>query len=334
MMLINHTCFRIFFGVVLLSMLPLLGVAQRVVVNASIDSTAILIGEQTVIHLDVTTNKGQAVLLPVFPDTIMRGIEVIEMLKPDTSDLGNDRLQIRQDYLITSFDSSLYRLPPFLVVAGEDSAYSNSLGLKVSTLPVDVETKEIYDIKDVMKPPFVFSDYLWILWIILGIIIVTLIIVFIVLKMKGRAHVIPGIKKEPDLPPHVRALMELDELKARKLWQQGKVKDYHSKLTDALRRYIEERFNTPAPEMTSGEILNKVRNLSDADSVYDNLKQILQLADFVKFAKYNPLPDENQLSMVNAYLFINQTKKEEVTENPVPEGEETNAVINEQKQKD
>ena len=74
--------------------------------------------------------------------------------------------------------------------------------------------------------------------------------------------------------------------------------------------------------MTSGEILDIIRKQHEADSVYENLKQILNLSDFVKFAKMNPLPDENDLSMVNAYLFINQTKIEEVVTPEAAEAEE------------
>ena len=91
-------------------------------------------------------------------------------------------------------------------------------------------------------------------------------------------------------------------------------KEYYTLITDTLRKYIEERFGINAMEMTSGEILDLIRKNSEAQSVYDNLRQILQLADFVKFAKMNPLPDENDLSMMNAYLFVNQTKEEEMVE--------------------
>ena len=115
-----------------------------------------------------------------------------------------------------------------------------------------------------------------------------------------------------------QAIKELDEIKQQKLWQQGRSKEYYTLITETLRRYIVDRFDINAMEMTSGEILDIIRKQHEADSVYENLKQILNLSDFVKFAKMNPLPDENDLSMVNAYLFINQTKIEEVA---VPEAE-------------
>ena len=117
-------------------------------------------------------------------------------------------------------------------------------------------------------------------------------------------------------PPHVIALHALDHVKVEKLWQQGKEKEYFTEVTDILRKYIENRFGVNAFEMTSDEILNIVNNFMIADSSTDSLKQVLKLADLVKFAKYKPFPDENDLSLVNAYLFVNQTKKEEVVVTP------------------
>ena len=116
-------------------------------------------------------------------------------------------------------------------------------------------------------------------------------------------------------------MKELDEIKQQKLWQQGRNKEYYTLITDTLRRYIVDRFGINAMEMTSGEILDIIRKQQEANSVYESLKQIMQLSDFVKFAKMNPLPDENDLSLMNAYLFINQTKVEEI---PAP-GEGENA---------
>ena len=107
-------------------------------------------------------------------------------------------------------------------------------------------------------------------------------------------------------------LSKIDEIKQQKLWQQGLNKEYYTLITETLRRYIVERFGINAMEMTSGEILDLIHKHTDTLSVYDNLKQIMELADFVKFAKWSPLPDENDLSMMNAYLFVNQTKIVEV----------------------
>ena len=227
--------------------------AQRPLIDVAIDSAAILIGEQTTLHLTVTADKDRPVQIVIPNDTLMTGVEVLNLSKADSTEIENDRLVIKQDVLITSFDSSLYLL-------------------------------------------------------------LICVIAYIVKRIRAKKSLIPFKKEEPKLPPHEQAIKELDEIKQQKLWQQGRSKEYYTLITDTLRKYIEERFGINAMEMTSGEILELIRKNSEAQSVYDNLRQILQLADFVKFAKMNPLPDENDLSMMNAYLFVNQTKEEEMVE--------------------
>ena len=288
--------------------------AQRPLIDVAIDSAAILIGEQTTLHLTVTADKDRPVQIVIPNDTLMTGVEVLNLSKADSTEIENDRLVIKQDVLITSFDSSLYLLPPLKVIDGVDTVYSNQVALKVSTIPVNADKPEFNDIKTVWKPPFVWADYYPIIYGILLALFLICVIAYIVKRIRAKKSLIPFKKEEPKLPPHEQAIKELDEIKQQKLWQQGRSKEYYTLITDTLRKYIEERFGINAMEMTSGEILELIRKNSEAQSVYDNLRQILQLADFVKFAKMNPLPDENDLSMMNAYLFVNQTKVEEMQE--------------------
>ena len=315
---------------------PLLG--QRASAHATIQPTEILIGEQALIDLKVITPKDRVISFPVYENEIVPGIEVIAMLPPDTV-IENNVMTLNFRYVVTSFDSTLYHVPFLPIFDGTDTIFSNSFGLKVtspelsdSTLSyldkinrgetdsIDFKQLQINDIKPIRKAPFVWTDFLWILWLVLGlallIALIGLIIYFIVNKKKKGYFFKPPVV----LPAHVRAANELDKLKSGKIWQQGREKEFYSKLTDILRRYIYEREGINAMEMTSGEILNNIRQISDVDSVYDNLKQILSTADLVKFAKYKPYPDENDLSMVNAYFFVNQTKEPD----PIPTKEELN----------
>lgn len=308
--------------------------AQRTLIDVKIDSAAILIGEQTVLHLTLTTDKDKNVQLIIPGDTLMRGVEVLSFSKPDSSIIENNRLLIKQDILITSFDSALYLLPPLRVIDGPDTVYSNQVALKVSTVPVDIDNpEEFFDIKEVWKPPFVLADYYpWIFGIMIFLFLVC-VAGYIIQRLRNKKPVIPFKKEAPKLPPHEQAIKELNEIKQQKLWQQGRNKEYYTMITDTLRHYIEERFGIYAMEMTSGEILDIIKKESEADSVYENLKQILQLSDFVKFAKWTPLPDENDLSMMNAYLFVNQTKQTVIVEpdatesDKAEEGDETNSPI-------
>jgi len=296
----------------------ILSLPAQTIIRATIDSTHILIGQQTNIHLEIAADKSQILQLPLTSDYLMKGVEVLDISKIDTVDIGNNRIQMKYSYLITSFDADLYLLPPFKVIAGTDTVLSTELALKVSTLPVDTESEQFYDIKDIRKPPFVLMDYLPTVLLILAIIALVALAAYIIYRLINKKSLVPFKKEEPYIPPHIRAIKRLDAIKLEKLWQAGRMKEYHSDITETLRIYIGERFDVGAMEMTSGEILSDIKKHSDADVAYDNLKQILVLADFVKFAKYKPLPDENELSMMNAYLFVNNTKKEEVQDELKP----------------
>ena len=287
--------------------------AQQTLIDVSIDSAAILIGEQTVLHLTITTDNGKNVIVPIPNDTLMTGVEVLNIAKADTTVIDNNRLLIKQDILVTSFDSSLYLLPPFKVIDQTDTIYSNQVALKVSTIPVNIDKPEEFnDIKDTWDPPFVLADYYLLIYGVLFACFLICLIGYILKRLRNRQSIIPFKKQEPKLPPFEMAMKELDEIKQQKLWQQGRNKEYYTLLTDTLRKYMVNRFGINAMEMTSGEILELIRLESEANSSYNSLKQILELADFVKFAKLHPLPDENELSLMNAYLFVNQTKVVEV----------------------
>ncbi|MBL7893041.1 MAG: hypothetical protein JNL63_10450, partial [Bacteroidia bacterium] len=95
-----------------------------------------------------------------------------------------------------------------------------------------------------------------------------------------------------------------------KLWQEGKVKQYHSRLTDILRLYIEARFKIPALEQTSDEIMSNFRSVLIDEESKKKIKQVFLVADLVKFAKEQPLPSENELSLTNAFDFVNGTSRE------------------------
>lgn len=311
----------ILFLVVAASLMGGKAYAQKTLIDVAIDSAAILIGEQTTLRLTVTTDKDRPVQIVIPNDTLMTGVEVLNLSKPDSSEIDNNRLLIKQDVLITSFDSSLYLLPPLKVIDGVDTVYSNQVALKVSTIPVNADKPEEFnDVKDVWKPPFVWADYFPIIYGILLALFLICLIAYIIKRIRAKKSLIPFKKPEPKLPPHELAIKELDEIKQQKLWQQGRSKEYYTQITETLRKYIVDRFGINAMEMTSGEILDIIHKNTEARSVYDNLRQILGLSDFVKFAKMNPLPDENDLSLMNAYLFVNQTK---VVEAPVVKEEES-----------
>lgn len=286
---------------------------QQVSVKTSIDSSDLMIGEQTLYHIEVSGPASLHYQFPAFlGDTLVTGLGILNRGKIDTVSINSERIELKTDYLITSFDSGLYYIPPVKILAGSDTFESNNLAIKILTYDVDTTKMELFDIKGAQQPPFVLSDYF--LETLLFLLLYGLILFIIWLYLRKKYPRLKGETTAPELllPPHVVAIMELDRLKSEKVWKFGKNKKYYTELTDILRKYIERRFQFNALEMTTDEILTLFKRDKSTQSVYQNLSQILQLADLVKFAKIEPLESENELSIINSYLFVNQTKQEEV----------------------
>jgi len=285
----------------------------QTLVDVSIEVPEILIGEQTLLHLTVTADQGKRLIIPLPQQYITEGVEALQITPPDTTDIKNNRMQIKYDIVVTSFDSALYLLPPFIAIDGADTIRSNQVALKVTPPEVNLENPdEYYDIKDVWKPAFVLADYYALIYGVLFTLFLICVAGYFIQRMKKRPEKAAEVDTGPKLPPHEQAIKELQAIRERKLWQQGRNKDYYTEVTDTLRRYISARYGTPTMERTSSEILEIMRNEEPHNKeVYDTLKQVLHLSDFVKFAKLVPNPDENELSMFNANLFVEKTKREE-----------------------
>ena len=291
--------------------------AQQVKVKASIDSTHMLIGDQMKLILEIEKPKDMDIQFPVVPDTMSSHIEVVNRLPVDTITMDDkDREKLSQSILISSFDSGSHVIPPFYFKIKYnqfvDSIATKALMLEVLTMKIDT-TKGPVDIKMPYAAPLTLKE---VTPYILGIILIGAIIFFIFYYFRWKKKNVPLFNKpeKPKEPAHVIALRQLDQIKAQKLWQQEKIKQYYSEVADTIRNYIENRFNIPAMEQTSAEtigVFKQNKELIDGNSL-NEIQHILSLADLVKFAKYTPLPDDNNLTLMNAYFFVNQTKKEDV----------------------
>lgn len=299
-------------------------------VDARLDTSVIQIGQQTKLTLSVkykvNTNDRILIQWPEIHDTLRKEIEVVQQSKIDTLIPNKDDpftfIQTKTLY-VTSFDSGYWAIPPFKFIINRDTTgiFSDALLLSVSTISVDT-TQAIKDIKN----PYPVS-YSWIDWIkdhklivagiLFGIIVLVILIYFIRKSLKNKPP--PVVEEVIKTPPHIIALEKLEQLRHEKLWQEGKLKQYHISLTDIIREYIEHRYKIQALEQTTDEILTSFRNVAIDKESLEKLRQILLLGDLVKFAKEHPLPAENEMSMSNAFDFVNGTKREEdraTPENP------------------
>lgn len=303
---------------------------QSVTVDATIDSLQILIGEQAHIQLQVSYDSDKSVIFPSYTERgmLVPGVEILSIATPDTQLLnGGKRTLITQDYTITSFDSALYYIPPLEVVVDGLLHKSKALALKVYTMevPVDPEHPDsFFGPKDVMKAPFVWSDWYSCIVVFVLLIPIILILIYLTKRFFDNEPIIRKVKVEPKLPAHQLAMLQIERIKSEKVWQKGQPKTYYTELTEALRIYIQDRFGFNAMEMTSSEIIERLLQSNDRNALAD-LRQLFQTADLVKFAKHSPLMSENDGNLIKAIDFINQTK-EEVDENAKPQPTEMTIV--------
>lgn len=285
--------------------------AQPTTVSATMDSTILLVGEQTRLTFTVAQMRDRQVCAPVFSDTIVSGLEIVERLPLDTQLADDGLLLVSQSYVLTSFDSALYFIDAQPFVDGADTLYSNPLSLKVVSIPVDTAQHAIADIKPVYAPPFDWPLFWLIVLITLGVVALAVIGFFVYRYVKRHAAPSAEVAEPQDLrPAHEIALERLDVIKAEKLWQQNRDKEYHTQLTDVVRDYIARRFGICAVEQTSAEILAGIQpELSEQKTVYADLKTLLTTSDLVKFAKYKPLVSEDEKSLALAYQFVEATKE-------------------------
>ncbi len=305
--------------------------AQNVTVDASIDSLQLLIGEQAKIKLEVSMDAKQKLQLPFLRDTIIKGVEILDIAKPDTQMLNDGkRMLVRQEYTITSFDSALYYLPPFEVMVNGEPYRSKALAVKVYSVPVDtLHPEQFFGPKTVREVPITWEDVSTIVWLTLLMLALGGLAYYLFTRYKDNKPIIKKIKVEPKLPPHQQALMEIERIKGDKTLRTTDPKAYYTELTDVLRTYMEERFGFNAMEMTSSEIIDKLQEINDKESIKD-LMFLFQTADLVKFAKHSPLMNENDMNLVNAVDFINNTK---VEPDPNAKPEPTEITVEEKRSK-
>jgi hypothetical protein len=284
--------------------------SQGINVIATTDTNEIKIGEQFSLKISVIAPSNYTFKFPMLSDSI-NSFELISLSKIDTTDNKNNSFTYTQTAQLTQFDSGIYVIQPItflfkdLKSAFFDSISSEAILMKVSTIAVDT-TKNLKDIKGPVDVPITLKEILPYLLIALAVIVAGYFLFRHLKSRKKTPYTI--IPKKPAIPPHETALLELKKLAEEKLWQQGLTKQYHTRLTDVLRAYIEGRFSIHALEETTDEILIQFKNSLVTDEAKEKLSIILHLADLVKFAKAQPIGSENENSLSFAREFVLLTK--------------------------
>lgn len=299
---------------------PLALFGQEVVdVSVRADTTVLRIGEQVHLTLKVDhPSSVRAVQWPAIGDTLNAHVEVLADSGVDSTQGDGGMLRQVRTITVTSFDSGFWAIPPFTFTVDGVTSVTEALLLEVRAVPAD-SSNTIRDIKDIHTLPF--SMLYWVrehlAWVA-GIAAAIVALVLVILYMRRRKSPVPApMGTENELPLHARVLEALGLLEKQRLWQQGDHKAYHTRITDLLRGYIEERFRIPAMESTSDELLKELRISPLNNDQRGQLENMLRLADMVKFAKTIPSPQENEQMMAAARRFVQETAQHTGTDVPV-----------------
>ncbi len=313
-------------GVILLFSALTAGIsAQNADINAVIDTSSILIGDQIHLRITVTAPEGCSVKVPVLRGTIADKVLILGLPVRDSSVNTDGTRKISDDYLITSFDEGTFDIDSLSCeIQNEtitETLYTDKLSLTVtrpSVTPADT-SDAIFDIVSPRKAPIVFAELLP--WII--IVIAVALVVWVLVRYLPRKPFARIIKNEvPVEPAHITAVRELDKLRKEELWQKGEVKEYYSRLSDILRRYVDGRFNIQSPELTTDETVRMLQRSGFVTSeLLQIVKSVLSDSDMVKFAKFKPESDQNITSIDKAAKFVDLTRPHDMPEAGVASSE-------------
>lgn len=276
-------------------------------VKAEIDTTNIRIGEQFQLKISVDETKNV-----IIPKIKLKGLEIVDSTKVDT--LKNSLIR---KYILTGFDSGAFYIPQQQIFVKNQAYLTDSLLVNVATIAVDTTKVKKFPIKAIKAEPYTFDDFKIYIYIALAILaIIGFWIYWFVIRKRKEEEEAPTYRT---LPPYEEAIFKLNELDEKLLWQNNKVKEYYSELTEIVRGYIERELNVPALENTTDEVLEMINDFKKSDTIETSketiakLKDLLREADLVKFAKSKPLAIEIEDDRKDAEFIIGNLKPKQIT---------------------
>ena len=283
---------------------------------------SVLIADQLFYGFELEkVEEGTQFAFPQVKDTLMTNIRIVRQWQMDTLKASKARkgqprlLDLRGGLTITSFDEGIYYLPPLAVQRLSKDGVLDTLvfepqKVEIKTMPVDTATFKPHDIKEPINYPVTFAEVAP--WVAGGLLLAGLIalIIWLIVRYK-RTHNPEYIKKDP---AHIVALRKLDKYRGNSMWAPEKQKTFYSGITDALREYIAERYGIGAMEMTTAEIFNDMKNTDAPADLLEELKELFERADFVKFAKFTASDEDNAKALPTAVRFVTSTYQSDIEE--------------------
>lgn len=283
---------------------------------------SVLIADQLFYGFELeNVEEGTQFAFPQVKDTLMTNIRIVKPWQMDTLKASKARkgqprlLDLRGGLTITSFDEGIYYLPPLAVQRLSKDGVLDTLvfepqKVEIKTMPVDTATFKPHDIKEPINYPVTFAEVAP--WVAGGLALIGLIalIVWLIVRYR-RTHNPEYVKKDP---AHIVALRKLDKYRGNSMWAPEKQKAFYSGITDALREYIADRYGVGAMEMTTAEIFNDMKNTDAPADLLEELKELFERADFVKFAKFTATDEDNAKALPTAVRFVTSTYQSDIEE--------------------
>ena len=284
--------------------------------KSALSKDSILVGEQVVWSTQMVLPQNQELMFAPYASVVeaeKAPVDVIHDIVLDTLAIKNGMKELQVKLLLTSFDSGYYKLPLMVALTPQgDTIYLDSPFLDVTNTPVDTANFVMHPVKGQMKYPVTLEEVLP--WAALAIALAVLgYLIYRYIKRRKEQGGLFG-KPEPQDPPHIVALRELDRIRGEQLWQNGKEKLFYTGVTDALREYIEARFGVGAMEKTTSEIMADLSDKKIEPRHYKELEELFKTADLVKFAKYVPGNEENEEAIPMAVRFVNAAFEQQLQE--------------------
>ena len=293
------------FSYIYILLLSSFAVAQTTV-NVTVDTNKVLVGD--VIQLDVNVQTNEPILWPDIKGLI-NPIEVQQLGTVDSmSRLGKDTY--RQNISIQHFDTGTFVLPqiPFVNFDG-DTFYSDSI-IKISFIPVVLDTANtVFDIKEPKDVPFNFSEAKPFIYSSLIFLLIILLGYYLIQRFKQKISLEEEEEIIEQIPCDEEAIQALRNLESKALCEKGAVKKHYVQLTEILRRYFDRAYDIDTLESTTDEIIEYLKDLKVDASLLTEITELLNEADFVKFAKSSPDKSTNDRFMHSSYRIVEECQK-------------------------
>lgn len=294
--------------------------AQSIDASAKIDRKNMRLGEQTTFTLNVNYNDSIEPNQIVFPDfengipvsstdtNFTTTLEVVETFMDTASEQS-----LQRKYIVTSWDTGTFFIDSIQIQIGDTFAFTNTSYIRIGDVPVDT-TKDIVDIKEIYDEEVDLEDenaeksWLeknWIWLTIVGVLLIAGILGWFFYFRKEKEV----IEVKAKLPAHQIALQRLASVKKKDYIKKGQEKEYYSEISEILRVYLEDRYGVKALELTTNEIITRLKYENISPDQKFSLKELFEIADLVKFAKAKPTEMDNENTLYKAEEFVRNTKK-------------------------